>query len=193
MSDAFTQNKRRTGKGVSYFLINSGFAALFAFGLFALGRNDCYTMKGSDVPVNPAVIPEGTRINNVTAWFNATLTLGFIFYTAAAVSSLGYLTLDARLQNFSAYTEKLSRILTYTVFIAVHVMRLSHTGSVCAGDYLPAEEFSNDEVRKNYMVNTGRFFMMYIILGWTVVPIMLIVMVCLKGDKWAALALDAPK
>ena len=72
-------------------------------------------------------------------------------------------------------------------------MRLSHTGSVCSGDFLPAEEFSNDEVRKNYMINTGRFFVMYIILGWTVVPILLIVMVCLRGDKWAALALDAPK
>ena len=43
------------------------------------------------------------------------------------------------------------------------------------------------------MINTGRFFMMYIILGWVVVPTLLIVMVCLKGDKWAALALDAPK
>ena len=63
---------------------------------------------------------------------------------------------------------------------------------MCSGDYLPAEARS-DEVVKNYMIATGRFFTMYIILGWIVVPALLIIMVCLKGDKWAALALDAPK
>ena len=86
----------------------------------------------------------------------------------------------------------MARILTYVVFIAVHVMRLSHTGSVCSGDYLPPDYRSDHDV-SNYMINTGRFFMLYIILGWVVVPTLLIVMVCLKGDKWAALALDAPK
>ena len=128
----------------------------------------------------------------MTSWFNATLLLGFIFYAAAATSSLGYLTLSPTLQAISGATEKLARALTYAVFIAVHVMRLSHTGAVCSGDYLPAEARS-DEVVQNYMINTGRFFMMYIILGWTVVPLLLIIMVCIKGDKWAALALDAPK
>ena len=43
------------------------------------------------------------------------------------------------------------------------------------------------------MIATGNFFMMYIVLGWIVVPVLLIVMVCVKGEKWAALALDAPK
>ena len=189
MSDGFVQNKRRTGKGVTYFVINASFASAFAIALFSLGRNDCYTVKSSQTPVDPATNPEA---NNVTAWFNATILLGFSFYAAAAVSSLGYLTLSPTLQAFSGATEKLARVLTYLVFIAVHVMRLSHTGSVCSGDYLPADARSDDVVQ-NYMINTGRFFMMYIILGWCVVPILLIVMVCLKGDKWAALALDAPK
>ena len=43
------------------------------------------------------------------------------------------------------------------------------------------------------MIGTGKFFMFYIVLGWILVPLTLIVMVCIKGDKWAALALDAPK
>ena len=78
------------------------------------------------------------------------------------------------------------------VFVAVHVMRLSHTGSVCSGDYLPMDARS-DEVVKHYLISTGKFFMTYIIVGWIAVPILLLIMVCVKGDKWAALALDAPK
>ena len=189
MSDAFSQTKRRTGKGLTYFVINASFAAAFGLALFTLGRNECYTIKGSNTPVDPVVYPNS---NNVTAWFNWTCLLGFIFYGAAAVSSLGYLTLSPLLQAFSGATERIARMLTYLVFIAVHVMRLSHTGSVCSGDYLPADSKS-DSIVEGYMINTGKFFMSYIILGWSVVPILLIIMVCLKGDKWAALALDAPK
>ena len=189
MSDGFSQNKRRFGKGLSYCLINSGFGVMFGLGLFTLGKNQCYTIKGSDYPVDPIVHPEA---NDVTYWYNMTLLLGFIFYCTAAMSSLGYLTKQGFLNSCSAYTEKLARVLTYIVFIAVHVMRLSHTGSVCAGDFLPEEERSDENV-KGYMIKTGNFFMTYIILGWIVVPAMLIVMVCLKGEKWAALALDAPK
>jgi len=188
MSEGFVQNKRRTGKGLTYFVINTSFAAAFGIALFTLSRNECYTTKTSKTPVDPST----PGANNVTMWFNSTCLLGFAFYGAAAVSSLGYLTLSPTLQAISGYTEKLARGLTYLVFIAVHVMRLSHTGAVCSGDYLPADARSDDVVQ-NYMINTGRFFMMYIILGWIVVPTLLIVMVCLKGDKWAALALDAPK
>ena len=35
--------------------------------------------------------------------------------------------------------------------------------------------------------------MAYIIVGWIAVPTLLLIMVCIKGDKWAALALDTPK
>ena len=88
--------------------------------------------------------------------------------------------------------EKLSRLLAYCVFIAVHIMRLSHTGAVCSGDYLP-EEHRDDSIVSNYMIATGNFFTTYLILGWTVLPALLILLVCVKGDKWAAIALDAPK
>ena len=124
MSDGFVQNKRRTGKGLTYFIINASFAAAFAFALFMLGRNSCYTTKTSNTPVDPLT----PGANDVTMWFNITLLLGLSFYGAAAVSSLGYLTLSPTLQAFSGATEKLARVLTYIVFIAVHVMRLSHTG-----------------------------------------------------------------
>ena len=120
-----------------------------------------------------------------------TILLGFVFYSAAAVSSLGYLTKAGFLNSLTAYTEKIARVLTYIVFITVHIMRLSHTGKVCSGDYLPSG--ASDEDMHGYMISTGNFFMTYIFLGWTVVPIMLIVMICIKGDQWAALALDAPK
>ena len=88
--------------------------------------------------------------------------------------------------------EKLSRLLAYCVFIAVHLMRLSHTGAVCSGDYLPVEH-RDDSVVNGYMIATGHFFTFYLILGWTVLPALLILLVCIKGDKWAAFALDAPK
>ena len=188
MSENFSQNKRRFGKGLSYCMINTGFVVFFAVGALTT-RNQCYTIKGSDFPVDILTHPNA---NDVTAWFNFTCNIGFAFYLLAALSSLGYLTKAGPLNTISIYTEKISRVVTYFVFIAVHVMRLSHTGSVCSGDYLPAEA-RDDTIVSNYMIATGNFFMTYIIVGWTVVPLLLILMVCLKGDKWAALALDAPK
>ena len=71
-------------------------------------------------------------------------------------------------------------------------MRFSHTGSVCSGDYLPAADRS-DSIVQNYNIATGEFFISYIVAGWVAMPALLIVMLCLKGDSWAALALDAPK
>ena len=121
-----------------------------------------------------------------------TCLLGFFFYGLGTVSSLGYMTKQGRLQSFLNFTEKISRFATLAVFIAVHVMRLSHTGKVCSGDYLPADDRSDDIVQ-SYMIKTGKFFWMYIILGWIAVPSLLIIMVCIKGDKWASLALDTPK
>ena len=109
-----------------------------------------------------------------------------------AVSSFGYITNRKCFKSVAYYIEKVMRFVTYGVFVWVHVMRLSHTGKVCSGDYLP-EEARSDDVVKGYMINTGRFFMLYIMLGWCLVPGLLIAMVCIKGDKWAALALDTPK
>ena len=86
----------------------------------------------------------------------------------------------------------MSRYVIYAVFICVHVMRYSHTGSVCSGDYLPAEDRS-DSIVQNYNIATGDFFTSYIVAGWVAMPALLIAMLCLKGDSWAALALDAPK
>ena len=173
---------------MSYFIINAGFAVFFLLALLGLGHNECYADKSSAYPVDPAMHPDAT---DVKTWFNMTILLGFAFYAAAAVSSLGYLMKQGCLNTMSSFTEKFARLLTYAVFICVHIMRLSHAGKVCSGDYLPTG--SDDAVMKNYMIATGNFFMTYIFLGWTVVPLMLIVMICLKGDKWAALALDAPK
>ena len=118
--------------------------------------------------------------------------LGFVLYCAGAAASLGYLAKSAFIQRFASALEKVSRLCAYTVFIAVHVMRFSHTGAVCSGDYLPSEA-RDDEVVKGYMIPTGQFFLTYIIIGWIAVPTLLILTVCIKGDKWAALALDAPK
>ena len=189
MANSFDQNKRRFGKGLTYFIINAAFASMFCLAFLTLGKNECYTIKGSDKPVDPAVYPEA---NNVQHWYNLTILIGFVFYTVAAVSSLGYLMKAGFLNTLSGYTEKIARLMTYTVFIIVHIMRLSHTGAVCAGDFLPAEQ-RDDEVVHGYMIKTGNFFMFYIILGWSVVPVLLLLLVCIKGDKWAALALDAPK
>ena len=166
----------------------STFAVFFGLALATLGKKSCYTVKGSNVPVDPEIVPDA---NNTTEWFNLTILLGFLFYTSAALSSLGYLMKHGFLNTCSIYTEKLSRAMTYAIFIAVHVMRLSHTGRVCSGDFL--SDTASDEDVDDYMIATGHFFMMYIILGWIVVPALLIIVVCFKGESWAALALDTPK
>ena len=189
MADGFTQNKRKVGKAMAYFVINAAFAAMFALGLFTLASNPCYTIKGSSTPVDPTMYPEA---NDVTQWFNWTLLFGFVFYSLGAAASLGYLAKGGFIQQIAVFLEKVARASSYIVFIAVHVMRLSHTGAVCSGDYLPSEA-RTDAVVKGYMIPTGQFFLTYIIIGWIAVPALLIITVCIKGDRWASLALDAPK
>ena len=188
MSD-FSRSKRMVGKGLGYCVINSTFASLFAIATFTLSRQDCYTIKGSNTPVDLATHPDATHVKS---FFNAACLLGFVFYVAAAVSSLGYLAKGGPILQMASLLEKVSRLLSYTVFIAAHIMRFSHAGSVCSGDYLTADARADPNLT-GYMIPTGRFFMFYIILGWCLVPAMLIILVCIKGDKWAAIALDAPK
>ena len=189
MSEAFEKNKRQVGKAFTYCSINTFFTVIFGMALFTLSRNQCYTIRTSEVPVDINLNPDA---NNVTLWFNMTCLLGFFCYGLGAVCSLGYLTNLGFLRSMSVFMEKSMRYVTYSVFVCVHVMRMSHTGKVCSGDYLP-EDARSDEVVQNYMIATGRFFWLYIILGWILVPGLLILMVCIKGDKWASLALDTPK
>ena len=175
--DAFTQKKSRGGKGYTYCVIYSAFAVLFGLALLTLGGRECYTVKGSNTPVDPNVVPDAIDVN---AWFNGTITMGFLFYSLAAIASLGYVQSNQFIQLFAGTIEKTARALTYFVFITVHVMRFSHTGRVCSGDYLP--EGASDEEVEQYMIATGGFFMTYILLGWIMVPLLLIIMVCIKGD-----------
>ena len=136
--------------------------------------------------------PDTPNAINVAWWFNLTIFLGLTFYAIGVFSSLGHLMTRGPVQTVALALEKVSRYSAYLIFIAVHVMRLSHTGSVCSGDYLP-DDARSDAVVQNYLIATGKFFMTYIIMGWIAVPTLLLIMVCVKGDKWAALALDAPK
>ena len=188
MSDAFSQNKTRSGKALSYCCINSTFAVVFGLAMFTLGKKECYTTKSSNTPVDPNLVPDAVDVNG---WFNGAIVMGFFFYSLAAVASLGYMAKQPMIQAYATPVEKVARFLTYFVFILVHVIRLCHTGRVCSGDYLP--DGASDEDVDGYMIAAGWFFMMYIVLGWIMVPLLLIIMVCIKGDAWAALALDAPK
>ena len=69
-------------------------------------------------------------------------------------------------------------------------MRLSHTGSVCAGDYIKKGEAYDPN---DYMISAGNYFMFMIYFGWIANPAILITAVCIVGEKWAQLALDSPK
>ena len=186
----FESNKRRSNKAVYYFCINMVFCAMFAIAFFTLSRNDCWTVRDSEYPVDPHVNPDAV---NTTAWFNLTIFLGFLSYGLASLSSVGYFMSPGKLQRYLATTEKTSRYVTYAVFTAVHVMRLSHTGAVCSGDYLTAEDKEDPIVRSYYMIRTGDFLMFYIYAGWIVFPLILILAVCLMGNSIAALAFDSPK
>ena len=124
MSDAFDQNKRRFGKAMTFCSINSGFAIAFMIAFAGLGKNECYAAHDSTYPVTP----DTEDAINVTLWFNMTIFLGLVFYTAGALSSLGHLAKHGPFQRVSLMIEKVSRYTTYAVFIAVHVMRLCHSG-----------------------------------------------------------------
>ena len=94
---------------------------------------------------------------NVTKWFRIICGAAFLAYIFASLGSLGYCFQKAG-QRFASL-EVYSRYVIYLVFIASHVIRFSHEGRVCAGDFV--DSATTDW--SLYLYPTGSWLLTYII------------------------------
>ena len=124
---------------------------------------------------------------NVTFWFKLICWGAFLGYTFAAIGSFGFCIKNgAMLTKMEGY----SRMLVYVIFVMCHVVRFCFAGRVCSGDFIPDGAVVD---MSHYLNYTGDWILTYIIVGWTLMPVMLFIMVLWKGKENAAFVLQAPK
>ena len=133
-------------------------------------------MKGVDTPV-----AEGTEgAVNTSANWNMIMFGAFIMYALAACASVSQCfsgIWGKRLQTIDNYMGYMC-ILT---FIAIHITRWTHSGAVCAGDYLTEEQKGGDTT--GYLIGTGSFLTAFIIVGWVLYPAFLIATLIVYGPN----------
>ena len=112
---------------------------------------------------------------NVTFWFKLICWGAFLGYLFAAIGSFGYcLKSGSTLTSMEGY----SRMLIYFIFVMCHVIRFCFAGRVCSGDFVPEGAVVDNSKYLNY---TGDWILTYIIIGWTLMPLLLLFMVCRSG------------
>ena len=172
-----------------YFTVNALYAAAFAIFVFAVWQDPCYTKPGINAPVAKGT--EGSV--NTTANWNMIMFAAFVVYALAACASVSQCfsgVWGRRLQTIDKYCEYMCILM----FIALHITRWTHSGAVCAGDYLTEAELeagNND----GYLLGTGTFLTCFIIVGWVIYPAFLIATLLVYGPKGQvpAIMLDSPK
>ena len=80
------------------------------------------------------------------------------------------------------------------VFISIHITRWTHSGAVCAGDYLTEEQIETIDT-SSYLLGTGKFLTYFVIVGWIIYPAFLLTTLIVYGPKGQipAVILDSPK
>ena len=116
----------------------------------------------------------------------------FVVYAVTALASVAQCftgVWGTRLQFVNRYCEYVCILM----FISLHIMRWTHSGAVCAGDYLTEAEKQSDV--DGYLQGTGTFLTYFIIAGWCIYPAFLIVTLIINGPEGQtpATMLDSPK
>ena len=143
-----------------YFTVNAIYSAVFTFVVIAVWEGACYTVNGIDTPVTRDT---GGAVNTTRNW-------NLIFLAAACVYGLSACSAFAfcfsgvwgrRLQIIDKYISYVGTL----IFITLHITRWTHSGAVCAGDYLTEEQIESGDT-DGYLLTTGKFLTWFIIIGW---------------------------
>ena len=171
-----------------YFTANAVYAAAFAVYVFGVWQDSCWTVNGTNVPVTKDT--EGA-VNTSINW-NSTMFVGFIVYSLQAVCSVSQC-FTGKWGNRLQSIEKYMAYVCIMMFIALHVTRMTHSGAVCAGDYLTDAEKANNP--SGYLIGTGKFLKYFIFVAWITFPTFLLVTLMIYGPqgKIPAQLLDSPK
>ena len=185
----FGANTKSTPLRAWFYLASNGaYAAAFAFYVFCVWQDSCWTVNGVNVPVTKDT--EGAT--NTSVNWNSTMFAAFIVYSLQAACSIS----QCFTGNVGKVLQQIEKYMAYVciiMFIALHVTRMTHSGAVCAGDYLTAEEKARNP--PGYLIGTGWFLKWFIIVAWVLFPsFLLLVLIVQKPYKRVpAQLLDAPK
>ena len=111
---------------------------------------------------------------NVTFWFKLICWGAFLGYTFAAIGSFGFCLKNGANRSKLISMEGYSRMLVYFIFVMCHVVRFCFAGRVCSGDFIPDGAVVDTS---HYLNFTGDWILTYIIIGWVLMPVLLLFMV----------------
>ena len=171
-----------------YLVVNAMYAASFAVYVFGVWQDSCWTVNGTNVPVTKDT--EGAT--NTSVNWNSTMFAAFVIYSIQAACSVSHFftgKIGLALQKIENYMNNVCVLM----FIGLHVTRLTHSGAVCAGDYLTDEEKAANP--PGYLIGTGWFLTWFIIIAWLLYPTFLLLVLCVRKPykRIPAQLLDAPK
>ena len=163
-------------------MTNGAFAAGF-ISYFMFPQEQCYATGTLDVHVEAGT----PGAQNITLYYNTSLAIGSILYFFQTIAALSLIAAGP-------FTDKIAKVevalrpIMYVFFIWIHIVRFSHSGKVCGGTYLAPGAST-----EGYLCSLQEFITFYIILGWCVVPITLILLVLYKGQQVGLHVLRIPK
>ena len=156
-------------------------------------------MLGSDIPYASeaaalTAYPNSQVLNTTRVWEWACF-VASLSYAFALFGTIGYLWEQPGkpwLGKAGEWIEYISRYITYLVFFAMHCLVFSHSGIVCTGNAKDTDGnyiYENPAYADNIMVAKGRFFIVYIIASWFVLPLVLLPVICIQGKHAGSFAL----
>ena len=127
----------------------------------------CFAEDGSNFPVTN--VEQQFNVRNVAYDYDVVLKL-YAFSMLAdclreIVGAIYYKTGIADLAKIRNILN-LAHLVQFSAMIILHVYRLRHTGKVCAGDFLSAEELAKPENQTLYLDERGSFLYGLLIFYW---------------------------
>ena len=142
-------------------------------------------MQGVNHPVTMTGNSKPESATNVNELFLKILILGLIVNILTATSSVWTCCRPNRCLSCDRVFQALVFISNLLFLSLVTVVRFSHTGKVCTGDYMHYSEAEDDDT---ILRKEGQFLIVYICVGWIQVAILLAVLFlskCFSRGKYS--------
>ena len=143
------------------------FAFFLYFAYFFDFDNQCMADNASDVPLledsNIHGIDVGSRFKmgiRFGFW------LSFVNFARATLAQVAFVTKKWQLLLISYFVFALSLAAMIILFILMSIWRWSHSGRVCAGDYLTDKDAMTEEQLDQYLITEGNFIFWVLVLSY---------------------------
>ena len=92
--------------------------------------------------------------------------LSFVNFCRATLAQVAFVTKKWQLLLISYFVFALSLSAMIVLFILMSIWRWSHSGRVCAGDYLTEKDDMTEEQLDRYLITEGKFIFWVLVLAY---------------------------